>query len=139
MTDDNMTGHINTTGLIMGPGNRKAQENFNYQYVPANLHDWIERWSAERPATVLLTAATPMDEEGNLYMSTCLINEAVALKSKKLRKIIVQVNSNMPPLKPEEGKIHISQVDALIEKEEDLWSVPSPKPSETDKIIGECI
>lgn len=71
-------------------------------------------------------------------MSTCLINEAVALKSKKLRKIIVQVNSNMPPLKPEEGKIHISQVDALIEKEEDLWSVPSPKPSETDKIIGEC-
>ena len=105
--------------------------------MPANLHDWILRWSDTRPATVLLTAATPMDEEGNLYMSTCLINEAEALKSPALRKIIVQVNPKMPRLKPAEGKIHISQIDALIEAEDDLWTVPSPIPTDNDKIIGQ--
>lgn len=137
MTDPAMNGHINTTGLIMGPGNREGQKYFNYQYMPANLHDWILRWSDTRPATVLLTAATPMDEEGNLYMSTCLINEAEALKSPALRKIIVQVNPKMPRLKPAEGKIHISQIDALIEAEDDLWTVPSPIPTDNDKIIGQ--
>ena len=106
MAEPGMDGHINTTGLIMGPGNRESQKIFNYQYTPANLHDWIIRWTQHRPVTVLLTAATPMDEEGNLYMSTCLINESEALKSGSLRKIIVQVNRKMPRLKPEAGKIH---------------------------------
>lgn len=137
MTEPGMDGHINTTGLIMGPGNREGQKSFNYQYMPANLHDWIIRWTQYRPVTVLLTAATPMDENGNLYMSTCLINEAEALKSRNLRKIIVQVNRKMPRLKPESGKIHISQIDALVEADDDLWSVPTPVPSEKDKIIGQ--
>lgn len=136
MTMEGMDGHINTTGLIMGPGNRESQKLFNYQYTPANLHDWIIRWTQNRPVTVLLTAVTPMDEDGNLYMSTCLINEAAALKSDKLRKIIVQVNPKMPRMKPEAGRIHISQVDALIEEEADLWTVPTPVPTQTDKIIG---
>ena len=149
MSDPAMNGHINTTGLIMGGPSREAQKCFNYQFMPANLHDWIVRWNQVRPITVLLTAATPMDEEGNLYMSTCLINEAFALKQDTLRTIIVQVNPKMPRLKPEAGRIHISQIDAIIEQEEDLWSVPSPVPSENDKIIrgtaaefihdGDCI
>lgn len=137
MTAPGMDGHINTTGLIMGPGNRESQKIFNYQYTPANLHDWVLRWTQHRPVTVLLTAVTPMDGEGNLYMSTCLINEAEALKSGSLRKIIVQVNRKMPRLKPEAGKIHISQVDALIEADDDLWFAPTPVPTEKDKVIGE--
>ncbi|MBQ1400487.1 MAG: 4-hydroxybutyrate--acetyl-CoA CoA transferase [Lachnospiraceae bacterium] len=136
MTMPELHGKINCTGLIMGAGNRESQKTFNYQYMPANLHDWIYRWEKNRPITVLLTAATPMDEDGYLYMSTCLINEAEALKSSSLRNIIVQVNSKLPVLKSEAGRIHISQITGLIEADEDLFTVPAPNPSETDKIIG---
>ena len=136
MTMPELHGKINCTGHIMGAGNREAQKTFNYQYMPGNLHDWITRWGTNRPITVLLTAATPMDEDGYLYMSTCLINEGEALQSPSLRDIIVQVNPKLPMLKSEYGRIHISQVSGLIEAEEPMFVVPTPNPSETDKIIG---
>ena len=134
MVEPGMDGHINTTGLIMGAGNREAQKSFNYQYTPGNLHDWMLRWSDHRPCTVLLTGATPMDEDGYLYMSMCLINEAVALRS--AQKIIVEVNPNMPMLKTEAGRIHISQVTCLIEADVPLFTVTPKPPSEIDKIVG---
>ncbi len=134
MMEDGMDGHINTSGLIMGAPNRESQKKFNYVYMPANLHDWIYRWDSYRPIKVLMTAATPMDEDGYLYMSMCLINEAVALQ--KAERIIVQVNSNMPMLKSEYGRIHISQVDALIEQDEPLALYPPSNPTEVDKICG---
>lgn len=134
MTNPGMDGHINTTGLIMGAGNRKAQKSFNYQYMPANLHDWMTRWNEYRPNNVLLTAATPMDEDGYLYMSMCLINEATALKSAK--KIIVEVNPNLPLLKSEYGRIHISQVTCLTESNKPLTSISPTPPSEVDRIVG---
>lgn len=134
MVNPGMNGHINTTGLIMGPGNREAQKSFNYQYMPANLHDWMYRWNEYRPNNVLLSAATPMDEDGYLYMSMCLINEAVALKSAK--KIIVEVNPRMPLLKSKEGRIHISQVTCLTESNEPLTTISPKPPSELDQVIG---
>ena len=134
MVNPGMNGHINTTGLIMGPGNRESQKLFNYQYMPANLHDWMYRWNENRPNNVLLTAATPMDEEGYLYMSMCLINEAAALKSAK--KIIVEVNPHLPMLKSKEGRIHISQVTCLTESDEPLAVIGRKDASEVDKIIG---
>lgn len=135
MTEPGMDGHINSSSLLAGACGRESQKYHNFQFMPANLHDWQQRWNEYRPNNVFMNAVTPMDEEGYLYMSMSLQYEKVALDSAS--KVILEVKKDMPFVKNEYTRIHISQVTCLVESDEPMETLGKlPTPSEVDKTVG---
>ena len=87
---------------------------------------------------VAMISVAPMDREGYFNLSGAVgVTRAIADCAKKL---IVEVNPAMPRLSGEAPKLHISEVDAVVEVEpHPLWEMPSPAPSELEQKIASFV
>ena len=85
-----------------------------------------------------MISVAPMDREGYFNLSGAVgVTRAIADCAKKL---IVEVNPAMPRLSGEAPKLHISEVDAVVEVEpHPLWEMPSPAPSELEQKIASFV
>ena len=70
---------------------------------------------------VIMAAVSPMDENGYFSLGTSVSYVGFLLEEAK--KIILEVNENMPRTFGEKNKIHISQVTGLIENHVQLPAV----------------
>lgn len=92
---------------------------------------------------VLFLAATPVDDEGYLnigpvssYIVDCIQERGGTDRN---LKIMVETNSKLPRV-PGDNRVHISQVDAVIEgAPEDMMAIPKMPATEVDKKIAEHI
>jgi len=105
-------------------------------YVPSNFGDIPQKIMQSDRVDLLVMTVSPMDEHGNLTFGLGCDYTPAAIE--KARKIIVEVNPNMPRTNGY-NTIHISQVDLLVECEEPMVELALPKITEKDEIIGAYI
>ena len=124
--------HIET--VFVGPVERMCMDQGVAQYVPVHLGD-CSRYAAHANFNRVASVATPPDENG--YMSRSLFgafldNEAI----KRADTVIIEVNKNFPRMKSDDFKIHVSEVDCIIENEAPLFEIPEIEISETEEKIA---
>lgn len=117
--------------------------NMSYQPLPFN---GFEKWVDTYPPRVVMTTLSPMDAEG--FLSFGVDAEAAYIPFLKAardpkRIAIAEVNAQMPVLRglPELGdnKIHISELNHLVESDQSLLEVPETEANEVEKKIAEQV
>lgn len=124
--------------IFLSGMDRKAMNAGKVDLLPNHFSD-IPSILKDRDGDQLVIMATvsPMDEEGNFSLGTSPSYVASLISGAK--RIVLEVNPNMPRTFGDKNTIHISQVDALIENDVDLPELISPKLSEKDLAIGKEI
>jgi len=105
-------------------------------YVPSNFGDIPSLIRQSDRVDVLMLTVAPMDEHGNLNFGLGCDYTPAAMEV--ARKIIVEVNPNMPRTNGY-NNIHISKVDLLVECDEPMVELPAPLITEMDETIGSYI
>lgn len=107
----------------------------NCTYVPIHLHR--TRWllEADRP-DVAIIPMTPPDKHGycNIGHVGCR-SEAI----KFAKKIVAQINPKTPFCFGLERSIHVSQIDAFVEVEQEMTQMPINEPNAEEKIVGDYV
>ncbi|ABB16219.1 acetyl-CoA hydrolase/transferase family protein [Carboxydothermus hydrogenoformans] len=104
--------------------------------IPCNFHDVPRIIQDYLDVDVFMTTVSPMDEHGFFSLGTSVDYSLAALK--KAKKVIVEVNPNMPRTLGQ-GIVHISEIDFLIESKRELPELPSEDLKPEDYRIGEFI
>ncbi len=137
---------FHTVSGYYGPVERKLNDagfNLSYQPLPFN---GFERWVETFPPRVVMTTLSTMDSAGNLSFGVDA--EAVYVPFVKAardphRLAIAEVNSTMPLVGglPELGdnKIHVDDIDYLVESDQGLLELPESEPSEVERKIAENV
>ena len=146
VTMDGMNGRINTGSFFFGRDLSRGMQNGNCTFIPADMCDYSTFTQTLHPCDVFAAAATPMDENGNLQVSLCMMYEDTCYASAD--KIILEVNPNLPRVRG--GlEINIRDVTCLTEVDypinEIADAVPTPEEVAVAKNVrslmrdGDCI
>lgn len=129
-----MEGVILSGGAMFGPGMRQGARLGNSTYYPGNLHSVADDVVNAYSVDVAIVAVGPMDEDGWFQIPFCLMGEVTELKHAKT--IILEVNRNIPRVASSMGMVHVDQVNALLEVDYPLMTIPSPEPGPLERKIG---
>ncbi len=125
---------------FFGPSTRRAAK-LGYKivdYMPNNLHGaGYEKALAEKEEgnyLVFWGAVTPMQDKSgffNLGISNVYEHDVMELAD----RVILEVNPRVPHMHGE-TQVHISRVDAIVEYENPLPTIPIPEPSDVEEQIA---
>lgn len=134
-TDPEMADHFRHNALFVGGSTRKAVNENRADYTPSFFYE-IPRLFNEKylPVDVALIQVSSPDKHG--YCSYGLSNDYTKPATEAAKLVIAQVNDKMPRTLGD-NFIHISQIDYIVEKSEELIELPPPKIGEVEKAIGE--
>ena len=109
----------------------------NVHYAPSNLSQTPAWLLARRPRVAALTCSLP-DENG--WMSRSLWGTALSRRVlEQCEVVLVEVNPRMPNI-PSDGeahtRLHVSEVDGIIESSRPLVETPIAEGNETDSRIA---
>lgn len=127
--------HLNT--FFVGANTRDAIGTGMASYVPVFLSEIPKLFrSGLMPIDVALVQVSPPDKHGfcSIGVSVDITNAAI----ETARHVIAQVNRNMPRVHGD-GIIHVSAIDALVECNDPIFTLPPTLPSELDLKIGRFI
>lgn len=134
---------FHTISGYYGPVERMLNEggfNLSYQPLPFN---GFERWVEAFPPRVVMTTLSPMDPAG--FLSFGVDAEAAYIPFLKAardpqRLAIAEVNSQMPLVhgltELGDNKIHIDELDFLVESDQSLLELPPAEPSDVERKIA---
>lgn len=128
--------HIFIESLFVTDAIRNLVHDGYASYVPSNFSDIPRMIRQTNHVDVLMLSATPMDEYG--YMCYGLGCDYTLAAIEVAKKIIVEVNPNMP-WTGGYNKIHVSQVDLIVESNAELYELQPPQVTELDEKIGSYI
>lgn len=134
-TDPEMADHFRHNALFVGGSTRKAVNENRADYTPSFFYE-IPRLFNKKYLSVdvaLIQVSSP-DKHG--YCSYGLSNDYTKPAAEAAKLVIAQVNDKMPRTLGD-NFIHISQIDYIVEKSEELIELPPPKIGEVEKAIGE--
>jgi 4-hydroxybutyrate CoA-transferase len=123
--------------VFVGPMERICMDWGVCQYVPIHLGNTPDYCHASS-LNIAVARVTPPDENGFM----CRSNFASFLDLDTIRNadyVIVEVNSHMPRLVAPEFKIHVSEVDRIIEHEEPIFEIPNIPISDAEKTMADYI
>src|SRR6201987_895480 len=100
----------------MEDGGRKV-----VNYVPSNFHQAVRLLTEEIGVDTFVCTVSPMDRHG--YMSFGTGNDYSTKVARAAKRLIVEVNENMPRVFGDGAQLHVSEVDAIVENH-----VPLPEP-----------
>ena len=106
-------------------------------FTPMLFRDLDRYYHQYLTVDVAMLSVAPMDENGTFNLSGALGAERGIADTAK--KIIVEVNENLPRIKgePSEVGIPLERVDSIVEAGRiPLWEMKSPEPSEIDRQIA---
>ncbi|MFX1477710.1 MAG: acetyl-CoA hydrolase/transferase family protein [Promethearchaeota archaeon] len=131
-----MQKHFTHNSLFVGVGSRKALRERRAEYTPAFFSE-IPRLFRDKilPVDVALIQLSPPDENGYLSYGVSVDYTMQAAQSAKI--VIAEVNKQMP--RTFGAKIHISQIDYIVETNHQLIEIPLPKISDVEQKIGQYI
>lgn len=115
---------------------RKAIHEGRADYMPVFYHEVPRFWDEYLELDVFYATVSRMDKHG--YFSFGLANSESRAAIKKAKKILLEVNENMPRTHGN-NFIHITEVDGLCECNTPLKEVINPDTKEIDEIIGKSI
>lgn len=123
--------------LFLSGADRKAFNSGKTELIPSQFSDIPKILQTREPEPVLIGTVSPMDDDG--YFSLGVGVSYFGSQIENAKKIILEVNENMPYTYGIKNYIHISQVDALVVNNSPLPSAPEPELNEKDKKIGAFI
>ena len=106
-------------------------------YVPNNFHQTPRLLIDEIGIDTFVCTVSPMDRHG--YMSFGTGNDCSTKVARSAKRLIVEVNENMPRVFGEGAQLHISEVDAIVENHVPLLELPTRAPTPEDEVIGRII
>jgi acyl-CoA hydrolase len=114
-------------------------------YLVSNFRGQERALRRARPRVVAETVS-PMDEDGYMTFGVhagATFTDFAAAGRDPDRVLIVEVNPNMPAVAglPEYGgnRVHVSEVDAIVESDEPLFEIPDFPPSEAERTIARLV
>ena len=123
-------------GIFMGGPTRKALEENRADFTPCFFSE-IPRLFKDGylPVDVALIQVTPPDEEG--YCSYGISVDYTKPVAEASRLVLAQMNRNMP--RTGGSKIHLDEIDFIVEQDEALIELKPPAIGEVEKAIGENV
>jgi itaconate CoA-transferase len=106
-------------------------------YVPNNFHQATRLLIDEIGIDTFVVTVSPMDRHG--YFSFGTGNDYSTKVARAAKRLIVEVNENMPRVHGDGAELHVSEVDAIVENHVPLLELPLREPSPEDAIIGRTI
>ena len=116
----------------MEDGGRKV-----VNFVPSNFHQAVRLLTEEIGIDTFVCTVSPMDRHG--YMSFGTGNDCSTKVARSAKRLIVEVNENMPRVFGEGAQLHVSEVDAIIENHVPLLELPARGAAPEDEAIGRII
>jgi len=133
-TDETFRDKVRLKSLFVASGSRQAVAEGRADYTPIYLSDVPELFhSGQTPIDVALVQVSPPGEHG--FCSFGIAVDIVKAASSSADIVIAQVNARMPRVLGD-GYIHVRDIDAIVEHEEELLEMPPPLMNETAHQIG---
>ena len=128
--------HIET--MFVGPMERVCMEWGVAHYVPVHLSD-LARMSLAINFDEVAFVATPPDKDG--YMNRSCFGSFLPHNEclRKAKTCIAEVNRHTPWLVSEDFKIHVSEVDHIIENDNPLFELPEIPITDVERKMAEYI
>jgi len=136
-TVDISSTKLKQVSIFLSGMDRKGFNQGNIDLLPNHFSDIPALLKRRTNHPVIMATVSPMDEDGNFSLGTSPSYVASLIEDAKT--IILEVNKYMPRTFGEKNTIHISEVAALVEHDFDLPTLPSPKLSKKDLMIGKII
>ena len=131
-----MEGSFVHNSLFVGATSRKAVSDGRALHTPCFFSE-IPRLFSWRilPVDVTLLQVTPPDSEGFCSFGVSVDYTQAAAASDRVT--IAQMNKNLPRTMGE--KIHLDEIDCIVEKDEPLIELKPPVIGDVEKAIGENV
>lgn len=112
---------------------RKDVQEGRFYHSPIRFFDAPQVWKRDRKVSTTMHLVTPMDDHGYFCMG---LGADYGLPAARVADhIIVQVSSSVPRSHGE-NFVHISQVDAIVEEEQQLFCLPEVPFNNKEQLIG---
>lgn len=129
-----MERSFRVNALFVGGNVRKAIQEGRGDYIPVFLSEVPNLFrSGLMPIDVALMQVSPPDRHGFCSLGTSVDASLAAMQS--ARYVIAQINPRMPRTFGD-GLVHVNDLDAIVECEEQLSEVKSPPPTAIEAQIG---
>lgn len=129
--------HIHIETPFVGPVERMCLEWKTAQYIPVHLNQ-LALWMDCKKPNIASFVVTPPDENG--YMNRSCFGGLVPRRAvKRTDLVVVEVNPRTPWLNSEDLKIHVSEVDIILETDADLVEIPDIPITEVEREIAHYI
>ena len=106
-------------------------------YVPNNFHQAPRLLIDEIGIDTFVCTVSPMDRHG--YFSFGTGNDYSTKVARAAKRLIVEVNENMPRVNGAGAELHVSEVDAIVENHVPLLELPIRGAAPEDEVIGRTI
>jgi itaconate CoA-transferase len=106
-------------------------------YVPNNFHQTPRLLIDEIGIDTFVCTVSPLDRHG--YFSFGVGNDYSTKVARAAKRLIVEVNENMPRVMGAGAALHISEVDTIVENHVPLLELPVRSPAPADEVIGRTI
>src|SRR4029077_3826183 len=106
-------------------------------YVPNNFHQTPRLLIDEIGIDTFVCTVSPMDRHG--YFSFGTGNDYSTKVARAAKRLIVEVNENMPRVNGVGAELHVSEVHAIVENHVPLLELPIRSPEHAGKVIGRTI
>jgi acyl-CoA hydrolase len=119
---------------FVGPADREQVNAGLSDYAPCHLAEiprLIRR--LDPPLDAALLTVAPPDEHGMLSLGVEVLASLAAAET--ARRVIVQVNTRMPRVLGHTF-LHVSEVSAIVEADEELPEIPAESPTEVERAIA---
>ena len=106
-------------------------------YVPNNFHQAVRLLTEEIGIDTFVTTVSPMDRHG--YFSFGTGNDYSTKVARTAKRLIVEVNENMPRVAGSGAALHVSEVSAVVENHVPLPELPVGKSTPEVEGIAKAI
>jgi 4-hydroxybutyrate CoA-transferase len=122
-------------GFFIGATTRKAVQEHRADFTPCFFSEIPRLFQTTVPIDVLLMQVTPPDEEG--YCSYGVSSDYTKPAAEVAKLVIAQMNDQMPFTGG--PKIHLKDIDMIVEHSEPIVELKPPKIGDVERAIGENV
>jgi 4-hydroxybutyrate CoA-transferase len=123
--------------VFIGPAERFCMAMGTVDFVPNHLSN-LGRWMDTKNINVVVAVVTPPDENGWMNRS-CFGGLCTERAIDNADVVLVEVNNNTPWLNSDVFKVHVSQVDAIVENTVPLFEIPEIPITPVEESIAHII
>ena len=123
--------------FFLSGADRKAMRQGIVDLIPGHFSEIPAILKEREKEPILIVQASPMNEEG--YFSFGITSGYTTSVAKYAKKIILEVNKNMPFVHGQDMKVHIKDIAGFVETEVPLPELPEVELSESEIAIGKTV
>lgn len=117
-----LADRVEPISMFVGAAERGMVSTGLHAYLPNHLHQLPRLIREHLAIDVMALTVTPMDRAG--YFNFGLANGFCAAAVRSAKQLIVEVNEGMPRIHGD-GYVHVSEVNAIVERPEPLVDPPA--------------